>query len=82
MVRLGISKAYWKPLYVQVPADEVLEIKQEPKIDFTYSGQQKLDLGFGPSGNSGPQQPVQVLSWERLRKVRLSLLRQWYGTSI
>jgi hypothetical protein len=52
----------------QVPADEVVEVKHEPKIDFTYSGQQKLDLGFGASGGS-PAQPVQALSWERLRQV-------------
>ncbi|CAL5224911.1 g7676 [Coccomyxa viridis] len=50
-----------------VPADEVVEEKQEPKIDFTYSGQQTLDLGFGPSG-SRPAQPAQALSWPRLRQ--------------
>ena len=46
----------------------MVEVKHEPKIDFTYSGQQKLDLGFGASGG-GPAQPAQALSWERLRKV-------------
>ena len=55
-------------LLLQVPADKVVEEKQEPKIDFTYSGQQTLDLGFGPSG-SRPAQPVQALSWPRLRQV-------------
>lgn len=57
-----------KHVTLQVPADEVIEVKQEPKIDFTYSGQQKLDLGFGPLGTSSAQ-PVQTLSWERLRRV-------------
>lgn len=58
---------------LQVPADEVVEEKQEPKIDFTYSGQQKLDLGFGPSG-SRPAQPVQALSWARLRQVSTAIV--------
>ena len=53
---------------LQVPADEVVEVKHKPKIDFTYSGQQKLDLGFGAFGGS-PAQPDQALSWERLRQV-------------
>ncbi len=54
----------------QVPVDEVLEEKQEPKIDFTYSGQKKLNLGFGPRRPPGPGQPgSRQLSWERLRKV-------------
>ena len=56
-----------------MPADEVIEEKQEPKIDFTYSGQQKLDLGFGPSG-SRPAQPVQALSWARLRQVSMAVI--------
>ncbi len=49
----------------------MIEEKQEPKIDFTYSGQQTLDLGFGPSG-SRTAQPAQALSWPRLRQVSIS----------
>ena len=54
---------------LQVPADEAVEVKQEPKIDFTYSGQQQLDLGFGPSGRQS-EQHAKTLSWARLKKVR------------
>ena len=53
----------------QVPAEEVVEVKQEPKIDFTYSGQQRLDLGFGPSGRQSGQD-AKTLSWARLKQVR------------
>ena len=53
----------------QVPADEVVEVKQEPKIDFTYSGQQQLDLGFGPSGRQSGQH-AKTLSWARLKQAR------------
>ena len=52
----------------QVPAEEVVEVKQEPKIDFTYSGQQRLDLGFGASGRQSLQQ-AKTLSWARLKQV-------------
>ena len=53
----------------QVPADVVAEVKQEPKIDFTYSGQQRLDLGFGPSGRQSGQR-AKTLSWARLKQAR------------
>ena len=46
-------------------------MKQEPKIDYTYSGQKKLDLGFG-FGTAAPaavQDSAKQLSWERMRKV-------------
>ena len=47
-----------------------MEEKQEPKIDFTYSGEKKLDLGFG-FGTAKPadaQDTTKQLSWERMRK--------------
>ncbi|BDA47164.1 probable DmX-like protein 2 at C-terminar half [Coccomyxa sp. Obi] len=53
-----------------VPANEEVEVKQEPKIDFTYSGQKKIDLGFG-FGTAAPaaaQDSAKQLSWERMRK--------------
>ena len=56
---------------MQVPADTTVEEKQEPKIDFTYSGQKKLNLGFG-FGTAKPadaQDSFKQLSWERMRKV-------------
>ena len=57
----------------------MVEEKQEPKIDFTYSGQQKLDLGFGSSA-SRPAQPAQALSWARLRQV--SICSVWHFCSV
>ena len=46
------------------------EESQEPKIDFTYSGEKKLDLGFG-FGTAKPadaRDAAKQLSWERMRK--------------
>lgn len=53
-----------------MPADSAVEEKQEPKIDFTNSGEKKLDLGFG-FGTAKPadaQATAKQLSWERMRK--------------
>lgn len=61
--------ALWQSM--QVPADEAAEGKQEPKIDYTYSGEKKLDLGFG-FGTAAPaaaRESAKQLSWERMRKV-------------
>jgi hypothetical protein len=54
-------------LPMQVPADDASEEQRGPKIDFSHSGQKKLDLGFGrwPTQAHGSRQ----ISWERLRKV-------------
>lgn len=56
-----------------MPDEAALEEKHEPKIDYTYSGQKKLDLGFGFSTEaSRPAQDMSnQLSWERMRKVGL-----------
>ena len=55
----------------QVPADGGVEVKQEPKIDYTYSGQKKLDLGFGfgTAASAAALDSAKLLSWERMRKV-------------
>ena len=59
----------------QLPPEELPEARAEPKIDFTYSGQKKVDLGFGPSTAAAPAslQGPPLLTWEAMRKVLLSL---------
>ena len=46
-------------------------MRSEPKIDFTYSGQKKVDLGFGASPAAAPAslQGPPPLTWEAMRKV-------------
>lgn len=59
---------------MQLPPEEAPEVKAEPKIDFTYSGQKKVDLGFGPSAAAAPAalQGPPPLTWEAMRKVLVS----------
>lgn len=51
---------------LQVPPEEAAQAKSEPKYDVTYSGEKKLDLGFGarPAALTGPPE----LTWEAMRK--------------
>ena len=48
-----------------MPSEAPPEVKVEAKIDFTFRGEQKLDLGFGVRGG---QRQAESMSWEALRK--------------